>query len=320
MSSLVIGHGLSAMASIVLLLRRGEAVEWRLQDAVDTLPLLPSVGDAASLERLRELAADVGIHVGPASPLRVRYFRQKGFHPAPWQLTATGQHRQETLDEVLWAPERANLSGEEVTTQGRSLVSVLEDLQNALVKRPGVTVTSGRGVDQSYSHIVYAGRPGRVREFESGAQIPKRLVGYGLLQVRLTHPSPCDPDLMDTVFMLPMPRDAGDTNDRSVWGYSWGNQSVWSVFLSSEESSDNPVVSKKLRKLRQTVQKAMSPNGEDYFAQAVDERVAFEETSVFSGRPVQISSSDERIRYLSDAWGPAWALSQAEIQLGVPSE
>lgn len=316
MSSLVIGHGLSAMASIIHLLRRGETVEWRLQDAVETLPILPSVGDLAALDRLRELAQDLGIHVDEPSALRIRFFRQKAFQPAPWQLTARSDHRQETLEEVLWVPERAALSGDEVTTSRSSLIAVIEQLQNALVKCAGVTVTSGRGMDQSYSNIVYAGRPGRVREFESGAQMPKRLVGYGLLQVRLTHRQACDPSLVDTAFMLPMPRDAGDTHDRNVWGYFWENQSVWSVFLSTEESSDNPVVSKKLRKLRQSVTKAMSPPGEDFFAGVIDERVAFEETSVFAGRPVQISSADERIRYLSDAWGPAWALSQAELQFG----
>jgi hypothetical protein len=123
-------------------------------------------------------------------------------------------------------------------------------------------------------------------------------------------------------FFGPIQREAGEEMQRQVWGHfsSDGLRSHWSVALESREIEDNHEIAKKIRRMKQAVEKMFTgpswlPEGkEDFIATVTDEQVRFEEGVLFQGaktlREAQKLPAHDGAWFMSDGYGPAAAFEQ----------
>jgi hypothetical protein len=165
----------------------------------------------------------------------------------------------------------------------------------------------------------------------------------GALQAVFNHRAPMGVGLSEG-FYSTLHRDAGDEFDRRVWGHfsADGMRSVWTVCLTTEEGEDNHQIAKKLRRMKSALDKmfegsswlsgSSAPGAStggaaaaaDFMANVADEQVRFEEHSIFlDGEPItepQKVASVEGLSFLTDGYGPSFALNQVGVLLGIEAE
>jgi len=122
---------------------------------------------------------------------------------------------------------------------------------------------------------------------------------------------------LETGLVIPMNRDSGESFDRDVLGYFIEpNRSVWTVFLQADEVEENHEIMKKLRKLKQSLNKAFDgpdflPNGKKDFMSTVEkEQVRFESGFVVIEGEFKESANNSDFVLLNDSFGLTHALEQ----------
>jgi hypothetical protein len=138
---------------------------------------------------------------------------------------------------------------------------------------------------------------------------------------------PVGAGLLESFFCL-MHKEAGEEFQRNLWGSfsSDGSRSVWTVFLTASEVEDNHEIAKKLRRMKQTLDRMFAgtewvPAGKsEFMANVHDEQVRFEEAMVFgAGEPPREILNVPKaggVFFVTDGYGPAPALDQVVTLLG----
>ena len=142
----------------------------------------------------------------------------------------------------------------------------------------------------------------------------------GVLQVIFSHHEPIRPEIQEAFFST-MNRDAGDNEDRHVVGhfYREGRESIWSAVISSEEGEDNHAIAKKIRRIKQALDKMFSQSewtSQSFESTIKNEMVRYEESIVFGegaspDKPFFLGkSSNQNIEFITDGYGVATSVLQ----------
>ena len=347
----VVGDGWAALAAVAWLATEPEArqggrpeILWIAGSTSRILSPLPSLESSpehyGAVETLLELANRLGIDPGQEhSGNFLREFKNKAFRQPAWTQ----------LEESLWEPERSIAHCFE-TRFDRTLAELEEEIRAKLegpafpnLRRidgnafSGVRVQSGSvtaailasGEEIECESVIYAGRwsaLGKIQGLPKSPVFARRRDPHGLLQTTFIHSTPVGAGVLEGFFSA-MNREAGEELERRVWGYfsADGMKSHWTVCCSADESEDNHEIAKKLRRLKQTLEKMFagsewfSEAGARFLANIRDEQVRFEESFIFGAgeRPTEVVTIPELkgISFLTDGYGPSCSFRQVRLLL-----
>lgn len=349
--TIVVGDGAAALACVGFLGQSGSRVLWVVGTGSSLKPVLPILEEGRGAQAWAVLASRLGMDSGePVVGSFLREFKNKSFRKPAWcKNTAAAMHAQEVREEWLWAPEarvaplvetRMSLMGlDAVDACARERVMTftsvtrLEGVQVTAIsleegRLAGVVLGTGKRV--VCSRMIYADRWSKLTEIE-GVPKPLPFVRHrdpvGVLQATFTHPLAIRPEAQE-VFFTTLHREQGDECDRHLFGYfsADGLQSTWSLFLTPSEAEDNHEISKKLRRMKQALDKMfVGPEwlGEgvpDFLSTIVSEQVRFEESLIFTKghapEKVLHLPSISGVSIVTDGYGPGSALEQVVQLLG----
>jgi hypothetical protein len=308
----VIGDGWAALAAVARVCARGEQVTWITTNSPRLAPPLSYLGSEAAAQSLLETCQSWGIEPGTIEQGDFqREFRNKAFHPSG----EMSGFRFSGMD----LPEiEAALVAALATAPG------LERLENIPLMdiKPGepVVVTFASGEKKTFDQVISAERWSTLREFKSLPKpilsLVRKTAAQGMLQVSFSHSEPIGPGARET-FVCGMYKESGESFERKVTGYfsANGRQSTWSVDVSASEGEDNHEISKRLRKIKQTLNRVFIaewlPAGvKDFLTTISDETVRFEESVTFidQEQEIKLVDSGEGLVVLTDGLGfsAAW--------------
>jgi len=364
---LVVGDGLSALGTVAAAVLANWRVTWISTGTARVLspaPVLDSVsvagGGAAGTFAL--LAEKHGVPCGLPRPVSaVREFRTKAFREPVWMKVADTDARRLERDDSYWIPETRFIPTLAIGFD-RPLGEIERDLRRVLLAHDAVErietgstpicglemspagsdsdetvrVVLGSGQKISGRRLVYADRWSKLAAMDG---LPKPIPfargrqPSGLLQVGFTHAAPEGASGQGLEFVLGVHKDAGEEIERSLVGYFYdgGRSSVWTLALAPEELEDNHLIAKKLRRMKQSLEKVFT--GEEWCGPALEgssaqgsrdllrtvssEHVVFEEGAVFHAgeAPVKPSvlNSHRAFEFLTDGYGPSCSLVQVEV-------
>ncbi len=340
--TIVMGEGLSAVAVIQELVRREEPVIWVDGAGAKILSPMPHVRGDAALALLARAAEFAGIPHGSAVErgLCHRIYRTKAFRLPNWKKA----------EAQLWAPEKALLGEDERRVEGLDPALVQETLRAKLETHPLVTrientpiiefeVFSAGGKIQfadgrmsEFKRLYFCDDIGSLRGFPKLASIFKGQIKdarassrHGALQVVFQHSVPLR-QFMSRGVLVPMNRESGEEFDRDVMGFFIEPlRSVWTVFLQPSECEENHEIMKKLRKLKQSLNRAFEgpeflPEGVKEFTATVEkETVRFEASYLYTEGEVRASEANGDFVLLTDSFGVSRGLEQIARHFEVPA-
>jgi len=354
-SKIVIGEGWAALTSVILLTEQGHTVHWVSGSGAHLLPPLASMATgrgALLLEKLLNATTQEGEEKFELTRGNfLREFRNKAFRDAPWTQSPTPETRLETLQEWLWEGE-VNLPPVFESRFQMSLLECFERLKQEYVKNP--LVTRYEGFPMSAIHfegekfkvmladgkkieaddVIYADRLSNLRDVQgvSGVlEIERKLQPRGAIQILMQHQVAIGANVPEH-FFIPLQKEADDDHVHQIWGYFTedGRRSCWTVVLSPNETEDNHLIAKRLRRMKQTLNKTFAEGwlseGMKEFTQNVsNEHVRMEEGVIFSTtkkpeklQALKLTGSHKQINVLLEGFGPEYAIEQAALAvLGV---
>jgi hypothetical protein len=351
--TIVIGDGWAAVAAAGFLAGAGRSVTWIAGTGSRLIAPLPSLESGPGVAVWKSLADRLEVPCGePVSGSYVREFRNKAFREPAWQQAPTPEARRETRDELLWAPE-ARFAGAFEARFDLPLDELAQAVRERVLALPGITrieglpvkkietgqVTLGSGETHAAELILYADRWSALPGVDGLPRPLPFLRGrdpVGALQATFTHAVPVGAGLAEG-FVSAMHKEAGEELARSVLGgfSTDGGRSHWTLFLAADESEDNHEIAKKLRRLKQTLDRTFTGEAwvpadrKEFTANVTGEQVRFEELVVFTGG----EAPSEAIRlpklagvaFITDGYGPSRALdpipallAEEGIQLELP--
>lgn len=345
----VMGDGWAALSAVTLLAVAGKEVTWIIGTETHPLSPLGTLEQGPGVEHWARLGALLGLEFGtPQEGSYSREFRNKAFREPSWLKGGDPLHQIKSRDQALWLPER-RLAPLNQVRYPYSLAEMeqavrrklkFHDFKN-LKRMEGVPVQAfeffeqagratvrihlGSGDKIESEHVVYADRWSLLHEV-NGLPRPLTLLRkrepVGMLQASFKHRDPICAGVVEN-FYIPMARESGEETERNLWGYftSDGMQSIWTVCLTSEEGDDNHTIAKKLRKLKATLDKVFEITGwvpaekGKFTTLLTEEQVRFEEESLYSmgeiiREPILLPEAPG-ILFLTDGYGPGWALTQS---------
>ena len=277
----------------------------------------------------------------------LREFRNKAFREPVWMKAPTPEDRRESRNELLWAPERIlapvfearmQLSVAEIDAQIREKLAEMpnvrriegvpvQSIQSKDGKIQGVTLASSEVI--ACENVFFADRWNTISQIEGmpkGLAFTRKREPMGILQASFVHEHPVGVGVQEG-FFGGISREAGESTERNVWGYFTqdGMKSFWTICLSSEEGEDNHAIAKKLRKMKNSLDKMFTgtswvPEGKaEFMANVRSEQVRFEESILFSEGedPREAITLDklQGICFLTDGYGPTSAFRQVDTAL-----
>jgi hypothetical protein len=338
---IVFGEGSSALFLIEELTKRNETIFWVDGSGAKLLPVMPHVQSAHSLSLQVEAAKSLGISIGSSVErgLCHRVFRSKAFKLSNWKK----------MEEQTWAPELAFIDSAEYRVEGLDPAQVEEGLRSRLATHPLVTrientpvvefevFTSGgkiqfaNGTMTEFRQLYFCDDLSSLKGFPKLSTIFKNQMKgvrtssrHGALQVVFHHSVPLK-QFMNRGLVIPMNRDSGETFDRDVLGYFMEpTRSVWTVLLQPSECEENHEIMKKLRKLKQSLNRAFEspeflPEGKKEFMSTVEkEMVRFEASFLYTEGELQASSSNPDFVLFTDSFGYSQGLERIAHHFGIP--
>lgn len=347
--TVIIGDGWAALGAVGYLAQAGAPVKWITASGARMVCPLPSLELGAGVSAWEELSRRLGVDFGSLhTGSFLREFRNKGFREPAWTRSPTPEMRAETRNEILWDPETRFVGPFEARFD-LSLADLEEAIRKAVSELPGIeriegnpvesvvieggelrAIVLGSGERVECSRVLYADRWSLLPEI---AGLPKPLSFFrgrepmGVLQATFTHGVPVGAGLMEGFFGV-LHKEAGDEFQRHVLGHfsQDGTKSFWSVFLAPSESEDNHEIGKKLRRVKQALDKMFTggewvPEGKSAFMDnVVAEHVLFEDNIVMGGLkpPTEVVTLPKAkgMLFLTDGYGPSSALHQVAMALG----
>lgn len=345
----IIGDGWAAMGAVGLLASAGQEVAWISGTGARALPPLPFLDAQVGMSGWQALISKLEItSEEPKSGHFLREFRHKSFSRPAWHKSPTREDRIQVREEYLWAPEnrfappfeaRFELTAGELEERVREKLATFPNVQRMSslpvtgfeFGEESCTVLMGSGEKIEASRILFADRFQSLIGMEGlpkGHPLNRGRAPMGILQAIFTHKTAMVSQEMQEGFYGATHKDAGDELSRSVWGYfmEGGKRSVWTIYLAEDESEDNHAIAKKLRRMKQSLDKMFTgtewlPEGsKEFMDTVVSEQVRFEEAFVFSKsdaseKAYRLPKLDQ-IAFLTDGFGPSYALAQVVSVLG----
>jgi hypothetical protein len=351
----VIGEGWSAIGALAthLLSNPESSVLWIAGTGARLLPPIAGMGEGPGAEVLAELGRRLKSSWGePDRGANVREFKNKAFQIPAW-ARAGEDSALDTWCELLGESERRFVPMREVTFE-KPLIEIEEEIRAYILSQSRVTrvegvpvhgissgdrvsLRLGDGRQFEADSVVYADSWNALRSMEGLPKVAglKGLVDGFALQLVCTHRDPVHAEggsaVRESFFCQPL-REPNESIRRQVWGHFFdgGKRSIWTLFLASDESEDNHEIAKKIRRMKQTLNK-MFVGGEWLGAKAkeftdtiLDEHVRFEEAIVVQegDEPSEIPAIKDaegasRVCFLHDGFGPAFSWAQIGKLWGV---
>ncbi len=344
----VIGDGWAALGAAGLLAQAGNDVVWITASGARCVPPLPTLEAGPGVAIWAQLATRLGIPLGDAETGSfLREFRNKAFREPAWTKAPTPGDRRNVRDEMLWEAERSIAPAFEARFE--SDAGELEALIRAAVHAlPGIrriegvplkgfqfengkikAVVLGSGEAVPADRVIYADRWPLLAGLEGlpkGLPFLRKREPSGLLQATFAHRAPIGAGLKEGFFGA-VHKEAGEETQRHVWGYFTGNgeRSVWSFVVAANESEDNHEIAKRLRRMKQTLDRMftgaewLGAAGTEFMSTVVGEQVRFEEELVLAGGEVPAEATAlpdlEGLWFVTDGYGPSAALQQIGLLL-----
>jgi hypothetical protein len=276
----------------------------------------------------------------------LREFRNKSFREPAWMKLGDIAERAAEIKDGLWVPEARFVPLEEVRFGDLSLADIEQNLRVRVLEHPRVvrqegmpvegilrdedlarwSVKFGSGEKLLADRVIYADRWSKLAGLEG---LPKAVPfargrnPSGLLQAVFRHRHPVGQAGLDCGFIGALHKEAGEDSARNVIGYFFegGRRSVWTTFLAQDEVEDNHLIGKKLRRMKQALEKLFvgaewcGEGAETILSTIESEYVAFEESTVcHTGAAPEACtalSSMPGVLFLTDGYGPSSAWTQA---------
>ena len=350
---LVFGEGSAAVFLIAQLLKHNESIIWVKDSGAQVWPVMPYVKSELALGALLDSRQALTSEVF-ASPIEKgtahRVFRNKGFKMPAWKRSSNLETQQQAFEELVWTPEQAYLGVTELRIAGMSTMKIEQELRIALEINPmvkkvemapvvefevfehGGKVQFSNGIITEFKQLFYCGLLSELKAIPKLATVLKHQMARALtktaasaLQVVFQHSEPLAQSL-ETGLVIPMNRDSGETFDRDVLGYfAEPTRSVWTVFLQSDEIEENHEIMKKLRKMKQSLNKAfdspdfLPPGKKDFMSTVEKEQFRFEEGFLVTEGEYKQSTANADFVLLNDAFGLTYALEQIALRFEIPA-
>lgn len=350
---LVFGEGSASVFLITQLLKRNQKVVWVQDSGSQIWPVMPHVKSELALGAMLDSYQLVSNEVF-ANPIEKgiahRVFRNKGFKLPVWKRTTNAAAQQSAFEEMVWTPEQTAIGVTELRIADLSTMKIEEALREAIdaspllqkveiapvidleLLNPGGKIHFSNGSVIEFQQLFYCGPLSDLKANPKLSnvlkyQVAKAKVGTAVsaLQVVFHHSEPLLQSL-ETGLVIPMNRDSGETFDRDVLGYFVEpNRSVWTVFLQADEVEENHEIMKKLRKLKQSLNKAFDgpdflPLGKKDFMATVDkEQVRFEPGFVVIEGEFKQTATNADFILLNDSFGLSFALEQIANRFDIPA-
>ncbi len=350
---LVFGEGSTAVFLIAQLLKHNESIIWVKDSGSQVWPVMPYVKSELALGALIDSHQAICNEVF-ASPIEKgtahRVFRNKGFKMPAWKRSSNLETQQAAFEEMVWTPEQSYLGVTELRIAGLSTMKIEQDLRAAIDVHPSVKkiemapvvefevfehggkLQFTNGTITEFKQLFYCGPLAELKAIPKLSTVLKHQVSkaktssaVSALQV-VFHHSEALLQTIETGIVVPMNRDSGESFDRDVMGYFVNPlMSVWTVFLQADEIEENHEIMKKLRKLKQSLNKAFDgldflPNGKkDFMATVEKEQVRFEAGFLVIEGEFKTSSANADYVLLNDSFGLSSALEQIANRFDIPA-
>lgn len=348
---IVFGEGSAAVFLISQLVKRNESVVWVAGSGSKLLPVMPYVKSELALGALLSCQQVISEEVVAQTVEKGtfhRVFRNKAFKLPSWKRTANLEQQKQALEEMVWAPEQAFVGVQEIRMGKLNPASVELQLraafeEHALVQKitnapilelevyeHGGKIQFANGFITEFKQFFYCDSLSELKGLPKLSTVFKHQLGNVKMADRVSavqvvfHHSVALRQSVETGIVIPMNRDAGETFDRDAMGYFMEpNKSVWTVFMQMEEVEDNHEIMKKLRKMKQSLNKAFDspeflPEGHKEFMSTVErEQVRFEEGCLVTEGSFKKSTSNQDFVLLTDAFGTTAALEAVATHFGI---
>ena len=331
---IVFGESSASVFLIQELIKQNESIFWVNGSGVRLIPVMPYVKSEKALGILlnakRSLDPTPKTHELERGVFH-RVFRNKAFKLPTWVRAANKDAQEEAFRELVWKPEQTFLGTQEFRLQGITPVQIETELRKSFETHPSIRKIQNTPIVE---FEVYE-QGGKV-QFADGAMtefkqfyfcdslselkaLPKLapVFQYPLsgmksnqmmnaIQVVFHHSGTLNQPT-DIGFVIPLNRDAGEDFDRDVLGYFLDDRtSVWTVFLKPSECEENHEIMKKLRKLKQALNRAFE--GADFLSSITEEQFRFEENCLMVEGHLKVSHSNMDFVLLPDSFGFTHAL------------
>lgn len=363
---IIVGDGWAATAAVSWLAHAGVPVRWVSGSGARLLAPLPFFAASPGVQIWSAVAARLGIDTGHSQKgCFLREYRGKGFREPAWSHAPTPGDRDDVFRESLWTAERRMTGVFEEKFASFSLFELEELIRTKTLSFKNVTRVEGAqvvsltwendsgrvklasGEEFEFEKLLYADQWSALSDI---AGIPKSLLGpvskvrvqdftkkfkpQSALQL-VFHHDPLVGVGLGEGFLLELNREAGEETQRHAWGgfYPDGKKSLWTVVLTPEEVEDHHEVAKKIRRIKQALNRVFSTPewiGEkrDFSATVTSETVRLEAGAIFADEsemgsgPIEAPLVWEKagISFLTDAFGPAAALEQVGLILGLEGQ
>ncbi len=335
---ILFGEGSASIFLLQELLKRNEKILWIAGSGARLLPVMPSVKSPLALATLMEgrssLQDDPGANPAIEQGICHRVFRNKAFKLPVWKRLSDPVAREEAFLKETWAPEQSWVASHELAMKDLHPAQVEEGLRESLENDPRITrighapvveleildrggkIQLANGLISEFKQLYFCDDLASLKSIPKLLTVFKHQLGalksgdrMSALQVVFHHSTPLKQEIRSGL-VVPLNRDAGETFDRNVLGgFLSADRSVWTVFLQPSECEDNHEIMKKLRKLKQALNRAFDspeflPEGKKEFMATVDrEQVRFESGSLLSGGTIRETTTNPDFILLNDALG-----------------
>jgi hypothetical protein len=141
----------------------------------------------------------------------------------------------------------------------------------------------------------------------------------GVLQLRFDHQKGLALDQKGITYFTELQKQPHQVGDRRLWGYFLDDfrHSIWTVLLTPQEALMNQEIAKKIRRMQTALGKMFDETEafvpfKGFMNTVTASQVVFEPSGFFDVNPVlQIPSPWERVVFLTDGFGPDYAIMQA---------
>jgi hypothetical protein len=340
---IVFGESSASVFLIHELVKQNESVLWLNGSGTRLIPVMPYVKSEHALAVLLGAQHDLS-EENEVRPLERgtfhRVFRNKSFQFPVWKKAASLEAQEDAFEELMWSPEKTYLGVQEYRMGGLTPMQIESTLRaefdsHPLVKRiqntpilefevyeHGGKVQFADGLITEFKQFFYCDSLNELRTLPKLAAVFKSPLSHlksghsmNALQVVFHHSSALE-HANDVGFVIPMNRDAGETFDRNCLGYFLDERtSVWTVFLKPSECEDNHDIMKKLRKMKQTLNRAF--DHPEFMSTVEKEQVRFEENCLLVDSKMKVSQSNPDFVLLPDAFGISKALEAIAERFGI---
>ncbi|MBI4924427.1 MAG: hypothetical protein HY843_00770 [Bdellovibrio sp.] len=351
LQTVVYGDGAAALGAIASLLLQNKKVLWITGQNTRLLPVLSVTEDGHGLQFLKAILTKYETDPGELkTDSFLREYRYKSFHEAAWMKGQTQEERASIRSELLCARERYMAPLFQTQFENLSFIEIFETLRKKLLnnaqlrhykdctinsiayeKEKRITLVLSSG-EEIFCDLVFVIDTEWIKLSKaivkiSGLESLKLRHSLGVVQLVLKHRRIMGEDLSESFYMH-LNKETNEDIKKHTWGYffSDGEKSLWSAVLEPEELEDNHEITKKIRKIKQALDRTFCSDpwlkdGEKYFTSTVcEEQVRLIENAFYEkGEPVVSPLCSQKLPglvLLLEGYGVDPAFCQIERHFG----